>query len=290
MSVSIFPAPASVASAPLFNRVAVITSSGTWTHPDGASSTAPKQILAIAIGAGGGGGSGGPSRNGSITDSRALGGGGGGAGFLSAAYVPLSGNATITIGSGGTGGAAVTNSSQDSGGFGLQGSNGGATLVAFPSNTFPTLEAEGGLGGGPGAAGRLGADSAFLRGRTVMQIAYGGRGSSEGGSSSWGTGANGFSYHMGTSVFPGTLAAGSGGGGGGVDSGSSYNGGTGGTNPTGNGGNGGASGRGANGTAGSNATGYGSGGGGGGGSSIQSGNATSGAGGAGSPGVVYIYY
>jgi len=290
MSVSVFPAPASVASAPSFNRVAVITSSGTWTHPDGASASSPKQILAIAIGAGGGGGSGGPSRNGSITLARALGGGGGGAGFVSSAYVPLTGQATITIGASGNGGAAVTNSTTDSGGFGLLGLNGGATLVAFPSNSYPTLEAEGGLGGGPGAAGRVDTSSAFLQGRTVMQIAYGGKGSSEGGSSSWGTGANGFSHHMGTSVFPGTLAAGSGGGGGGVNSDNSFSGGTGGTHPTGNGGNGGASGRGANGTAGSNGTGYGAGGGGGGGCTFQSTNAVSGAGGNGSPGVVYIYY
>ena len=48
MGIEVFPVPAQASG---LTRRDQITSTGTWTHPDGASSQNPKQAVVIALGA-----------------------------------------------------------------------------------------------------------------------------------------------------------------------------------------------------------------------------------------------
>jgi len=106
-------------------RTQVFTTSGTWVKP---SNTTWVQFTAIGAGGGGGGG---------LDAGRGVtwAGGGGGAGKIKQGVLGVSGNLTITIGSGGSVG----------GGSGGDGGNGGATSVG-------TVSCAGGNGGKGGVA------------------------------------------------------------------------------------------------------------------------------------------
>jgi hypothetical protein len=140
MGIATFP-PASSASG--FSRSALITSSGTWVHPDGASDSSPKPIMIQMTGGGGGGSSGTAIAN--ISNSQyAIGGGGGGAsGLVVETYAVCTGSLTVSIGSGGSGGAAASTTSTST--SVNTGNNGGTTQITFPL-PFRTLIANGGLG------------------------------------------------------------------------------------------------------------------------------------------------
>jgi hypothetical protein len=146
MGIATFP-PASSASG--FSRSALITSSGTWTHPDGASGSSPKPIMIQMSGGGGGGASGCAVANISTGNYFNHGGGGGSSGVVLETYAITTGTLTITIGSGGSGGGSTntTSTSYNS----TSGSPGGTTTIAFPS-PFGTLRARGGIGGYGGYA------------------------------------------------------------------------------------------------------------------------------------------
>ena len=314
MAITQFPAPAGL------TRLAVISSSGTWTHPDGASSGSPKPVFVVAIG-GGGGGAGGSALHQAVNNvnARCAGGAGGASGFIAAMHTTVLNSVSVTIGSGGTGGAAV-NSGGNLGYVGNDGNKGGDT--SFGTNTMdsqvtvPILA----LGGGSGKRGYIGGHSSIPE--KALPNSIGGWGSSRGGAGiasaiyDFQSGQSmGFGHQSGQSagghlaVFP-TFASGGGGGGGGANlynsvdltsNGSAYYATPGASGGRGFLGTGGAGGGGStlNGTVsptggtGGNGTGVGAGGGGGGGASnfpSNSTTATSGAGGSGSAGAVYIYY
>jgi len=295
MAITVFPAPNRGFPANL-TRVATITSSTTWTHPDGASASNPKRVYVVALGAGGGGGGG----RGYFQPSTEVytGGAGGGAGFISGTENLIFAPITITIGSGGTGGGGGSRSSEAS-----TGNNGGTTSVgtnALDNQLRFPLVAFGGRGG--------------LRGDriTTGEAVYGGGGfgSSQGGGRianyharqvMSGTSNGGLVIPELSGFGPGSGAAGAGQYGffaanPGVNT--TGPGGLGGLSLIGNGGNGGASRRESNlsytGNPGTAGTGRGSGGGGG-GAAINTNpsglnEAIGGSGGAGAPGLVVIYY
>ena len=67
------------ASGGQFTRAEILTTSGTWTHPDGASAQNPKPIYVVLTGGGGGGGYyGGGGASGVPTSHHGGGGGSGG--------------------------------------------------------------------------------------------------------------------------------------------------------------------------------------------------------------------
>lgn len=113
--------------------VQTFTVSGSWTPPDNLV-----VVSCMAIGGGGGGGGGAAS---------AFGGGGGGSGYFLQEIIPASwitGNLTITVGSGGAGG---TNAGAD----GTDGTPGGPSLIVSPGwQLFATGGRPGRSGIGPG--------------------------------------------------------------------------------------------------------------------------------------------
>lgn len=293
-------------------REAVLTSSQTWTHPDGASAEDPKEIFVIARSGGGGGGSGVAIR---VTGSdqpavRGTAGGGGGAGAVIAQKLFVTQNVSVTVGSGGAGGSAVTTTAirqyldGDNGGFG------GNTILSQSTDLMNSIFAPGGHGGESGRAN--------LNNSSLGQIysyylnSKGGLGSSVGGEAQWPLAQTNNAFNglpgssqargmdaLGQSSIMAQLSSGSGGGGGSVysvASGGNFRGnlgGAGGASTHGNGGAGGNAEYSNHGSllaqSGGNATGN-SAGGGGGGSVIANSNVTSGAGGNGSAGQVIIYY
>ena len=164
MSISVFPVPA---ASSLYSRVAIITSSQTWTHPDSPSVSNPKPVKAIVIGGGGGGGSG--MACGSNNESnRATGGGGGGSGCVALFDGYVTAGVSITIGSGGSGGAGVSSSTNNltSGVSGTSGGNtsfGNVTALAGrygagPNNSSQLNHGLGGSGGSGGGMARQGSN------------------------------------------------------------------------------------------------------------------------------------
>lgn len=151
-------------NSPMFNKRAVITTSGAYTAPV----TGWYKITAKG---GGGGGGGGYASSSADTD----GGGGGGEGGTTIAYISMTtgDTATVVIGAGGTGGA-----------IGYNGSNGGDTSVTYDSNTYTA----GGGGGGNGnnaesaGIGGTGTINGCAGGtRYTVSYSHGGRGASGGG-------------------------------------------------------------------------------------------------------------
>jgi hypothetical protein len=140
MGIATFP-PASSASG--FSRSALITSSGTWTHPDGASNSSPKPIMIQMTGGGGGGSSGVSTANISSSAYGIAGGGGGSSGLVVETYAVCTGTLTLTVGAGGSGGNAISTTTTS--GSSNAGNNGGATQITFPL-PFRTLIASGGRG------------------------------------------------------------------------------------------------------------------------------------------------
>jgi hypothetical protein len=140
MGIATFP-PASSASG--FSRSALITSSGTWTHPDGASGSSPKPIMIQMTGGGGGGSSGVATANISTGAYGIAGGGGGSSGLVVETYAVCTGTLTLTVGAGGNGGSARTTTTTT--GNSNAGNDGGITQITFPL-PFRTLIASGGKG------------------------------------------------------------------------------------------------------------------------------------------------
>lgn len=295
MGISILNPAAAAAAFSGLTRRDQVTSTGTWTHPDGASSENKKQAVVIALGGGGGGASGGNAID-NVNVVSCSGGSGGSAGAATWSEFLVTGTLTITIGSGGTGGAAkVLFGDPDRSNTGNAGSIGGSTTVVDASG-FGII-AYGGTGGVAGTGNNGGTvDTAAPAQATYSQNI----------TTSAGVGGIGGGERAGDSATRpsdnvyGSFATG-GSGGGGSSASTAYSGGTT-SNPfagmPGTGGNGGAGAlsdnANATATAGSNGSGYGAGGGGGGGTAIKYASTartgTSGAGGNGAPGSVWIYY
>jgi hypothetical protein len=293
MSITVFPPVSS--SGKVFTRLATVTSSGTWTHPDGASTGSPKEVFVVAIGGGGGGAGGGARALGGAGNSGGVSGsGGGGSGFVAYGETLVFAPVSVSIGAGGTGGAGAGSNQPNNtfkagdGGVTSFGTLGGDTTSKF------FIRAMGGLG--PFSAPSI---------TQANQTVSGGAGQSSGGIGysieSFATIAGGVGgSDFGKSSMP-IGSGGSGGGSGGVwtfnFNAVQFTGALGGLHSTGNGGNG-ANGRhvntatvGEQGNAGGNATGRGAGGGAGGGIMNWASAATvGGVGGAGSAGVIYIFH
>ena len=298
MSANVFPTP------PLpFTRLATISTSTTWDHPDGYSQPRPIRVITIA---GGGGGAGGAVNNGTA-GAIVTGGGGGAGGTINMQDTFISSQATITVGAGGTAGAAVTIIGAGST-AGNAGGEGGDTIFSSSTNYLKTYYqpwqdiygTNGGKGNGTGGTS-FSPGSTSPNGSTVPVA---------GGSFGYGKSSSSIPYslYIGAAgqVWPptfGPYCPGGGGAGSNITSAGTIN-------AAGAGGfgflqnNGGAGGTGARsttangtatGTAGSAASQYGGGGGGGGAAQVvnavvATANSTSGAGGVGRAGVVYIYY
>jgi hypothetical protein len=119
----------------LIRKSTSFTSSGTFTLPAGYGAGQPLIVDIEICGGGGGGGSG------AIANSGAAGGGGGGGSGITTVYrnIPLTANATVTIGAAGAGGNARGGTA-----YGFTGATGGT------SNVNSLYYAPGGGGGGGG--------------------------------------------------------------------------------------------------------------------------------------------
>jgi hypothetical protein len=320
MGLSVFP-PTSMAG---LGRVQYLTSSQTWTHPDGASPSNPKPIYILMTGGGGGGGAGVGGSNVSTTSYFCAGGQGGGSGFGLEQYYFVTGSVSVTIGAagsanGGGGGTTSFGSFSTPGGSGgsngslytsttdlyavLGGSAGACLGRFFPSNsgTEGYQLVPGGSHGGPSISNNSPNGNQYSGGIIYEgQNAFGQ--STPGGSMATWNSTNPNQQllpknNMPINIKPSSFVAGGGGmGGSGTNPFSNYtatasSGGFGFFGTGGSGGNGSflTSGT-ATGSAGTAATGYGAGGGGGGAGVTKSGTGTGGSGSAGTQGVVIVYY
>jgi hypothetical protein len=108
-----------------FNRVAILTNSQTWNHPDGATANNARRVQVLVLGGGGGGGGGwASSANGGL--SNGAGGGGGGSGYANFVTTMVTGSVTVTVGAGGTGGSGGTTGA-GSVSWGFDGNSGGVS-------------------------------------------------------------------------------------------------------------------------------------------------------------------
>jgi hypothetical protein len=181
MASTVFPAAGGGVSL----QQTTFTSSGTFTLPTGYGVSKPLIVDLEIVGGGGGGGSG------VSQAANSYGGGGGGSG-ITVVYksIPLTANATITIGAGGAGGAAVA-----SGNNGINGNSGGTTDV----NSIYYAP-----GGGFGTRGLI--TAANLYGGYIDSHGFnvfGGYASTNGGVG--GAGGSGGAYALSLSSNPGTV-------------------------------------------------------------------------------------
>lgn len=143
-------------------KIQVFTSSGTWVKP---STTSVVHVFMC-----GGGGGGGQYQ-----------GAGGGSGYLVQMYVPVTGNVTVTIGSGGSG--AIYPSTQSANG----GNTSFGALIAYggksPNNTYKGgsiyyqhYGGDGGAGGGSIAVNSQLNDVYFINSPNMSTINFGGKG------------------------------------------------------------------------------------------------------------------
>lgn len=172
MGIAVFPAPS--AGGLSVQKTQTFTSSGTFTLPSGYGVSKPLIVTLEICGGGGGGGSG------AVAAATRHGGGGGGSGVTTVfERIPLTANATITIGAGGTGGAAVSGGSF----AGNDGTNGGDShvnsLYYSPGGGYGT----GGLNGtGSMRAGSVATQGYYIPGPYVgsTELGLGGSGGSGG--------------------------------------------------------------------------------------------------------------
>ncbi len=184
----------------------VFTSSGTFTQPNGVT-----VVRVLCVGCGGGGGSG----------TGANPGGGGGGAAVTDAFVTISGDVTVTIGTAGAGGT----------GGGVGGNGGNTTFGALAT----ALGGTGGNGGATGTGGAGGLEGTFIAG-DILRIP-GITGSDFAGTAGGDGNGNGYRTLMANQVGgaggaqnnPGVAAVGNGDGGGGGGLGSSTAGGAGAT-------------------------------------------------------------
>jgi len=145
MAFSQFPPAAAGGGAQLFSRKAVVTATGTFVHPDGASNANPKTVLVVAVAGGGGGGSGATFAMNTNFRPHVPGGGGGGPGGIFYGYMSCGDGLSVAIGAGGAGAVSTTRLASPTTARGLNGSIGGITSV---SNGTELIFALGGGGGG----------------------------------------------------------------------------------------------------------------------------------------------
>ncbi len=130
MGIDNFP-PKTTTSKEILDKVDVISATGTWNHPSGASVNSPKRVVAVILG-GGGGGSGTMNYNGEA-------GGSGGSGSYAVVESIITASVSATIGAGGNAGATGAWPNYSAGG------SGGST-------NFLGISVNGGVGGGgPGS-------------------------------------------------------------------------------------------------------------------------------------------
>lgn len=134
-----------------YSRLATITTSQTWVHPDNPSATNPKKIKVVIVGGGAGGASGCSSNN--VNPFYSTFGyymAGGGSGYANLQYLTMrTASAVIVIGAGGTGGAATTNNVSTGAVNGVAGANGG-------QSSFNQFIASGGFATGTGGSSSIG--------------------------------------------------------------------------------------------------------------------------------------
>ena len=163
------------------NGIDVFTASGTWTKPAGVANVYVKVI-------GGGGGGGG----------RNTVGGGGGSGGYSEGYTAVTGNVTVTVGTGGAGGTGTNNGSA-----GNTSSFAGSTTITATGGSGGEATGPAGAGGSgsngqinlSGESGQVGAlldaTIAGRGGNTPQGYGYGGTYTSAGGNNGSGYGSGG---------------------------------------------------------------------------------------------------
>ena len=133
MAIATFPAAsgapttAEISAAIPFTRMSYVTTTSTWTHPDGYSVPRPVKIVAIN---GGGGGQSGQAQVNTTNSTGQESAFGGGSSFILVHDTFTTSNLSITIGAGGTGGSAPTITSvTTSSVVGGAGGSGGTTTV-----------------------------------------------------------------------------------------------------------------------------------------------------------------
>lgn len=144
MAVNQFPIPSGFST----ERVAAITTTSTWTHPDGASVSNPKKIIILAMGGGGGGGAG---------TGNFGGGGGGGAGIVRKQTLVITAPISITIGAGGN--SSVSGGDTIVGSFSAPGGGAGGSPAAPGSLGLGAYNIAAGPAYGGGSGGSQGGDS-----------------------------------------------------------------------------------------------------------------------------------
>jgi hypothetical protein len=185
MGISVFPA----ASAGPVRKSQTFTSSGTFTLPSGYGASKPLLVELEVCGGGGGGGSGAYT-----TSANAGSGGGGGSGVTTLfSNVPLTANATITIGAGGTGGAGISSGLA----AGNDGTYGGASDV---NSTY--YSPGGGYGGGATTSATTVLGSAVITYGYSISSGYRASGNSGAG----GSGGSGGAYGLGIAANPSSAA------------------------------------------------------------------------------------
>ena len=115
-------------SSGLYSRVAIVTSSSTWTHPDGYSSPRPVKIIAVGGGQGGQGGAAKLATTYALTNVN--GGTGGDANTVILTEGWMTSNLSITIGAGSSGGSGGSVSGAAGNSNGTLASAGGSTIVS----------------------------------------------------------------------------------------------------------------------------------------------------------------